>query len=131
MFIVRPTLLVDVKKMEHSFQMGYEKGNKVFYVSTTNNKGVQEMVTPELLSSWDIRRQANNAKFEEYLRVDPNLKKTIQYDFSMWDGNHKFQTQLPFIDRVHKHEENWHVDVDSIIFNNTRGVVKLLITMMN
>jgi hypothetical protein len=29
MLIVRPTLLVDVKKMEHSFQMGYKKGENL------------------------------------------------------------------------------------------------------
>ncbi len=36
--IVRPTLLVDVKKMENSFQMGYKKGHIVFNVSTTKKQ---------------------------------------------------------------------------------------------
>jgi hypothetical protein len=36
MLVVRPTLKTDVLKMEHVFQMGYEKGNKMFYVSPTN-----------------------------------------------------------------------------------------------
>jgi hypothetical protein len=52
--IIRPTLLVNEKKMEHNFQMGYKKLNRVFYVSTINNKGAQEMVTPKLLNSRDI-----------------------------------------------------------------------------
>jgi hypothetical protein len=60
MSIVRPTLLVDVNKMEHSFQMGYREKDIIFYFSTTNNKRVQDMVTPKLLNSWDIHRQANN-----------------------------------------------------------------------
>jgi hypothetical protein len=36
--IVRPTLFVDVKKIENSFQMGYKKGHIVFNVSTTKKQ---------------------------------------------------------------------------------------------
>jgi hypothetical protein len=52
--IIKPALLVNVKKMEHNFQMGYKELDRVFYVSTIKNKGAQEMVTPKLLNSWDI-----------------------------------------------------------------------------
>jgi hypothetical protein len=51
--IVRHALLIDVKKMEHSFQMGYREGNRVFYASNTNNKGVEKLVILELFHSWD------------------------------------------------------------------------------
>jgi hypothetical protein len=34
--IVRPTLKINVLKMEQAFQMGYQEGNKVFYVFPTN-----------------------------------------------------------------------------------------------
>jgi hypothetical protein len=36
MLVVRPTLKIDVLKMEHVFQMGYWEGNKVLYVFPTN-----------------------------------------------------------------------------------------------
>jgi hypothetical protein len=36
MLVVRPALKIDVLKMEHVFQMGYQEGDKVFYVSPTN-----------------------------------------------------------------------------------------------
>jgi hypothetical protein len=36
MLVVRLARKIDVLKMEHAFQMGYQKGNKVFYVSPTN-----------------------------------------------------------------------------------------------
>jgi hypothetical protein len=49
--IIRPALFVDVKKMEHNSQMGYKESGRVFYVSTTNNKGEQEMVIIKLLNS--------------------------------------------------------------------------------
>jgi hypothetical protein len=52
--IIRLALLVNGKKMEHNFQMGYKELERTFYVSTINNKGAQEMVTPKLLNSWDI-----------------------------------------------------------------------------
>jgi hypothetical protein len=34
--VVRPTLKINVFKMEHAFQMGYQKCNKVFYIFFTN-----------------------------------------------------------------------------------------------
>lgn len=81
--IVRLALLIDVKKMEHSFQMGYREGDEVFYVSATNNKGVEKLVIPELFDSWDIHWQAKNAKFEEYLKADLDLQKLSTWFFCM------------------------------------------------
>jgi hypothetical protein len=49
-----------------AFQMGYKEGDRIFYVSTTNNKGVKEYVTPMLMTSWDIYWQIKNARFEEH-----------------------------------------------------------------
>jgi hypothetical protein len=34
--MVRPTLKINVLKMEHAFHMGYREGDKVFYVFATN-----------------------------------------------------------------------------------------------
>jgi len=34
--IVRPALKINVLKMEQAFQMGYQEGNKVFYVFPKN-----------------------------------------------------------------------------------------------
>jgi hypothetical protein len=36
MFIVHPTLQIDVLKMEHAFHSSYREGDKVFYVSPLN-----------------------------------------------------------------------------------------------
>jgi hypothetical protein len=36
MLVVKPTLKIDVLKVEHDFHMGYKEGDKVFYVSATN-----------------------------------------------------------------------------------------------
>jgi hypothetical protein len=41
--------------------------------------------------------------------------------FFVWDGNHRLQAWLPYIDWMHKTKENWHVAIDSIILNNIRG----------
>jgi hypothetical protein len=51
--------------------------------------------------------------------------------FFVWDGNHRLQAWLPYIDRMHKTKENWHVAVDSIILDKIRQVVILLIAMTN
>jgi hypothetical protein len=36
MLVVRPTLKINVLKMEQTFQMGYRESNKVLYVFPTN-----------------------------------------------------------------------------------------------
>ncbi len=59
--IVRPALLVDVKKMQHNFQMGHREGGKVFYVSTTKNKGIEKYVTLELMILWDNHLTSNDS----------------------------------------------------------------------
>jgi len=46
--IIPPTLLVDIQKMEESFQMWYKKGDKVCYVSTTINSGEEIQVTKDI-----------------------------------------------------------------------------------
>jgi hypothetical protein len=33
--------------------MGYREGDKIFYVSTINNKGIEKYVTFELMTLWD------------------------------------------------------------------------------
>jgi hypothetical protein len=44
--MVRTTLKNDVLKMEQVFQMGYQKGDKVFYVFATNWQGEEPLLTP-------------------------------------------------------------------------------------
>ncbi len=45
--IVHRALLVDIWKMEASFQLGYKEGDKVSYVSQTNNLGKDMDVTSD------------------------------------------------------------------------------------
>ncbi len=59
------------------------------------------------------------------------MKKLFNKMFFVWDDNHRLQTWLLYIDRMHKNEENWHVDMDSIVFDNKKRVIKLLTTMTN
>ncbi len=51
--IMCPTLLVDIRKMEVSFQMRYKEGDKVCYVSTTINLGEEIQVTKDIEKGWD------------------------------------------------------------------------------
>jgi hypothetical protein len=52
--IVKLTLKIDVFKMEHVFQMGYQEGNDVFYVSPMNWQGEEAFVTDHI-HEWDHR----------------------------------------------------------------------------
>jgi hypothetical protein len=36
MLVVKPTFKIDILKMEHAFHMGYNEGDKVFYLFSTN-----------------------------------------------------------------------------------------------
>jgi hypothetical protein len=40
--------LVDIRKMEASFQLRYKEGDQVFYASQTNNLGEDMDVTPKI-----------------------------------------------------------------------------------
>jgi hypothetical protein len=51
--IMHPTLLVDIRKMEESFQMRYKEGDKVCYVSTTIKLGEEIQVTKDIEEGWD------------------------------------------------------------------------------
>jgi hypothetical protein len=44
--MVQQALKIDVLKMEQTFQTGYKKGEKTFYVSPTNWKCEEEEVHP-------------------------------------------------------------------------------------
>jgi hypothetical protein len=44
MSIVKPTLNIDLFKMEKAFFTGYREGEKAFYISSTNWKGEEEEV---------------------------------------------------------------------------------------
>lgn len=46
--IMHSTLLVDIRKMEASFQLRYKEGDQVFYASQTNNLGEDMDVTPKI-----------------------------------------------------------------------------------
>jgi hypothetical protein len=47
----------------------------------------------------------------------------------MWDGNHRLQTWLPYINRVHPYDFALHISVDAIVLDIIDGLVKLLIAM--
>jgi hypothetical protein len=50
--IVKPTLKINVLKLEQAFQMGYRESDKVFYVSPMNWQGEEEFVAGHI-HEWD------------------------------------------------------------------------------
>lgn len=97
MRIVRPTLKIDVLKMEQVFFMRYCKREKAFYISSKNSKGEEEFVN-KYMPSWSIIWTCKNAKFEKYLLEDLYLFWLCGKMFHIWDGNHCLQTwSLTFI----------------------------------
>jgi hypothetical protein len=69
---------------------------------------------------------SKNESFESFLFVDRDLKKCM---FFVWDGNHKLQAWLLYINYLHNDEPSWHISIDSIIFDTFQGLAELLIAM--
>ncbi len=84
MLVVRPTLKIDVLKMEWAFQMGYQKGYKVFYVSPTNWQGEEAFVVNHI-HEWDDHYKSMNATFKEALDFDEDLQRFNGRMFYVWD----------------------------------------------
>jgi hypothetical protein len=128
--IVRATLKIDVLKMEQAFFTRYCEGEKAFYVSSTNSKGEEELVS-KYIPSWSSLWTCKNAKFEKFLLEGPDLSWLCGKMFHIWDGNHCLQAWWPYIDLNHPNEEDWHISIVVFVLDTTNGLVELLIAMIN
>ncbi len=72
MLIVQVALKINVLKMEHVFKMGYQKGEKTFYVCLTNWKGKEEEVTHHD-NTWNPFWWEKNVRFEAFLKEDLDI----------------------------------------------------------
>ena len=50
---VHPIFVSDVRRLESEFVHGYREGDRVFYVSTTDDSGTSQQVTNEIMQTWD------------------------------------------------------------------------------
>jgi hypothetical protein len=119
-----------VLKMEQVFFMVYWKGEKAFYVSSTNWQGEDEYVCNHV-DYWSSLWKEKNAKFEKFLAEDSHLYWLSRKMFHVWDNNHHLQAWWPYIDANHPNKPNWHIKVDSFVLDTTNGLIKLLTTMTN
>jgi hypothetical protein len=70
--VMRPAFKIDVFKIEQVFQMGYQEGDKVLYVSPINWQG-EEALVADHIHEWDDHWKVVNASFEEGLNADEDL----------------------------------------------------------
>ncbi len=70
-----------------------------------------------------------NEKFEYFLMADLNLKSLFKHIFFVWDGNHRLQAWVPYINHLHDDEPFWHIFVDSNVLDTFHGLVELLPAM--
>jgi hypothetical protein len=71
--LVRPTLVLDIKRLEAKFTHGYRIGANVFYVSLTNEKGEERIVPADEKEKWGALWNEENEKFEKFLRDSSSL----------------------------------------------------------
>jgi hypothetical protein len=114
MRLVRPTLGIDIKRLEAEFTHGYRPGAPVFYVSIYNKKGEVRSVKDEDTSNWGPHWTSINAEFEAKLALNPHLKFLSGCMFFVSDGNHRLKAWTSYISRLHSNDRKWHYSVDSI-----------------
>jgi hypothetical protein len=128
--LVRPTLAHDIKRLEAEFIHGYRPGAFVFYVSTSNEDGVEMLVKDVDTSNWGPHWTLVNEEFEAKFTLNPHLKSLCGRMFFICDGNHRFKAWTGYIDQLHSNDQEWHYSVDSICLN-TKGKVALLLNAMH
>jgi hypothetical protein len=72
MLVVRPTLKIDILKMEQAFHMGYRVRDKVFYLFMMSWKGKEYDLSLHS-RTWDEHWVIENERFEKVLQKDLNL----------------------------------------------------------
>jgi hypothetical protein len=128
--LVRPTLNIDIKRLEADFTHGYRPGAPVFYVSICNEKGEERTVMEEDTSHWGPHWTSANEEFEAKLALNPHLQFLSGRMFFVCDGNHRLKAWTGLIKRLHSTDRTWHYSVDSICLD-TRGKGGLLLNAMH
>jgi hypothetical protein len=113
--LVRPILQPDVLRLEAEFMHGYKDGDRVFYVSITNDRGCQMELTDEINKSWDPHWMIVNDEFKAILSKNEDLVSLHSMMFFVWDGNHRQVAWTNHISRLHRDDLSWHFFVDSIL----------------
>ncbi len=93
-----------------------------------NWKGEEEVVDSHNIACGPLWLE-KNACFEAFLQDDSHLYWLFGKMFHVWDKNHHLQASCPYIDKNHALEEDWHISMDSFIFDTMNGLVELLTTM--
>ena len=106
--LVRPTLRSDVTKLMAAFQFGYRAGSATLYVSTANESGENRFISAKDKREWGELWNAENDKFESFLRADKDLMSLSGCMFFVYDGNHRLLTWKECIDTNHKDDPLWY-----------------------
>ncbi len=73
--------------MECAFHVGYQDGDKVFYVSPTSQQGHEESFHDHK-AKWDWHWKVKNQEFEDIFLADHDFQMSLNKMFFIWDGNH-------------------------------------------
>ncbi len=122
--LVRPTLRSDVTKLMAAFQFGYRAGSATLYVSTANESGENRFISAKDKREWGELWNAENDKFESFLRADKDLMSLSGCMFFVYDGNHRLLAWKECIEIDHKDDAHWyekHGCPECVILDTTGG----------
>ena len=94
---VRPTLAINIKRLETEFTHGYCPGASIFYVSICNEKGDEWSMTEEDKSNWGPHWTSVNEEFEDKLDSNLHLQFLSSQMFYVCDGNHRLKASIGII----------------------------------
>ena len=100
--MVRPTLSIDLAKLEQEFVLGYKEGSSIFYVTLRDEESKTKEVIEADKASWGPIWSAKNEDFNFFLQFVPELASSKDLMFFVCDGNHRRQVWLNHIQRFHK-----------------------------
>ena len=127
--VVRSALAKDIEKMTADFVHGYRPRAAVFYVSTTNFGGEEQLVTDAGRLSWNMHWQKRNDEFESFLSLHNELKELSNKFFFIWDNNHRHQAWTELISQSHSNDYNWHSKVRTIVLKTRDDIASILTAM--
>ncbi len=102
------------------------RGTKCFTFHLLSGKG-RKKSKDQHMSYWNWHWMSKNERFETTLLVNHDLKSFSECMFFVWNGNHRLQAWLLYINHLHDDEASWHNFVDSIILDTFHGLVELFI----
>ncbi len=126
--IIHLALKIDILKMEKAFQTCYREGYNfsfMFYLSIGRARGIPSTTCLLGINIGYLRMRDLSLSCLSILTSSLSPCTC----FFVWDGNHKLQAWVPYINLLHNDEPSQYISIDCIVLDIFHGLVEPLIAM--